>query len=83
MKSNYKIDEATRNKLYKKEQWHFTVVQLGWFTIGIFLTSMWELIIFAEGFLGSDYYADNYGHPIQGDDQVPPVPVTSEWIAFM
>ena len=47
MKSNYKIDEATRNKLYKKEQWHFTVVQLGWFTIGVFLTSLWELMIFA------------------------------------
>ena len=82
MKSNYKIDEATRNKLYKKEQWHFTVVQLGWFTIGIFLTSMWELIIFAEGFLGSDYYVpDEY--PIQGLDLDPPVPVTNTWIHIM
>ena len=55
MKSNYQIDEETRNQLCRKEQWHFCVLQQGWFTIVVFLTAMFELMIFAVGFLGSDY----------------------------
>ena len=55
MKSNYEIDPETRNLLDRKEQWHFCALQQGWFTIVVFLTAMFELMIFAIGFLGSDY----------------------------
>ena len=59
MKSNYEIDEETRNQLCRKEQWHFCVLQQGWFTIVVFLTAMFELMIFAVGFFGSDYQRFN------------------------
>ena len=56
MKSNYFFCEQTRYSLEKKEIWHFNKLQQGWFTIIVFLTSLFELLIFALGFLGSDYY---------------------------
>lgn len=55
MKSNYEIDDETRKMLRKKEQWHFCMIQLGWFTIIVFMTSLFELLIFAIGFFGTDY----------------------------
>ena len=56
MKSNYYFSEQTRYSLEKKEIWHFNKLQQGWFTIIVFLTSLFELLIFALGYLGSDYY---------------------------
>ena len=55
MKSDYQVDDETRLELFKKEQWHFCALQLGWFTVVVFLTSMFELMIFTIGFLGSDF----------------------------
>lgn len=55
MKSNYELDEQTRLKLDRQEQWHFCILQLGWFTIVVFLTSLFELLIFAIGYFGTDH----------------------------
>ena len=61
MKSDYQVDEETRFRLYKKEQWHFCALQLGWFTIVVFLTSMFELLIFCVSFYGSDKESSDPG----------------------
>ena len=55
LKSNYRLDEETLRTLERKEQWHFSILQLGWFTIGVFLTSLFELLIFTIGGLSSDF----------------------------
>ena len=65
MNSKYKIDEKTRYSLQKKEMWHFNKLQQGWFTIIVFLTSLFELIIFTLGYFGSDFvFQDNINTPI-------------------
>ena len=58
LKSDYRIDQETRNLLFQKEQWRFCIHQLGWFTITIMLTASFELLIFVLGFFGSDFYYD-------------------------
>jgi len=47
-----------RNKLHYMEQSRFCVLQLGWFTITVWLTASFELLIFVLGFYGSDYNWD-------------------------
>lgn len=42
-----------------KECWHFCMLQLGWFTIVVFLTSLFELSIFCIGFFGTDFASRN------------------------
>ena len=65
MNSKYKIDEKTRYSLQKKELWHFNKLQQGWFTIIVFLTSLFELLIFTLGYFGSDFvFSDNIDTPI-------------------
>ena len=55
MKSDLAIDCETRHKLNKKEQWHFCVLQQAWFIIAVLMTSLFELLIFALGYFGTDY----------------------------
>lgn len=55
LKSNYKLDQETRNSLQYKEQYRFCITQLGWFTITVMLTASFELLIFVLGFFGSDF----------------------------
>ena len=55
MSSKYTIDDETRHRLNLLEKQRFCVLQLGWFTICVLLTSLFEVLIFILGFFGSDY----------------------------
>jgi len=63
MKSNYEIDQETRNSLDSKEQWHFCVFQLGFFAIIVFMTSLFELLIFIVAFFANDMPEQKLGQP--------------------
>ena len=62
MAPDYQIDEETRMALMRKEQWHFHTMQHRWFTILVFVASLFELLIFFLGYFSSDH--DFEGKPL-------------------
>ena len=42
------------------EGWRFCIFQLGWFTITVWLTSGFELLIFVLGYFGSNYKFEKF-----------------------